>query len=89
MNTQSLKTVKRLFINESRTSLLEKSNLIENQSIRNSHSNLPRRKRGFVWQGRKEDQDYDKSGLLVAFYYNMFLFVVLAIFYLKKGLLNI
>ena len=56
--------------------------------MRNGRSFLPKRKRGWVWQSRKENEDYDRSGLLLAFYINAFLVFVLSIFYYKKNLFS-
>lgn len=86
LNTQSLSAVKRLYLNESRSSLLELVAIGGRPSVRNSRSYLPKRKRGWVWQGRKEELDYDRSGLLPAFYFNCFLVFVVTIYYWKKGM---
>ena len=88
LNTQSLNAVKKLYLNESRSSLLELTAAVGRQSVRNSRSYLPKRKRGWVWQGRKEETDHDRSGLLLAFYTNAFLVLVTTIFYFRKGMFN-
>ena len=88
LNTQSLATVKKLYLNESRSSLLELAAIGGRPSVRNSRSYLPKRKRGWVWQGRKEEMDPDRSGLLLAFHYNAFLVFIVTVFYWKKGMFS-